>query len=123
LESVVCAEVPPIPHRCVHIIHTSAGYFELFGFSDKVRSELYKLSSISLCPNVVGQVATGLMVNPPKPGDESFPLYEKEKTDTLESLKRRALIVANSLNAIPGVSPSPPGARLSSAHRSLSTRP
>jgi len=31
--------------------------------------EIYKVTSINLCPNVPGQVAVGLMVNPPKPGE------------------------------------------------------
>lgn len=32
---------------------------------EKVRSEMVKLKSINLCSNVIGQIATDLMVNPP----------------------------------------------------------
>jgi len=79
------------------------GYFELFGIDEKVRTEIYKLSSISLCPNTPGQIATGLMVQPPKKGDESHPLYAKERQSVLDSLLRRATRVAEALDALPGV--------------------
>jgi aspartate/methionine/tyrosine aminotransferase len=32
------------------------GYFELFGIDATVKAQLYKLASISLCSNTVGQV-------------------------------------------------------------------
>eukprot|EP00494_Astrolonche_serrata_P027690 UN27954 len=48
------------------------GYFELVNFSKETFAQLYKVFSISLCPNTVGQVATELMVNPPKEGDASY---------------------------------------------------
>lgn len=32
------------------------GYFELFGIDDDVKAQLYKIASISLCSNTVGQV-------------------------------------------------------------------
>ncbi len=43
----------------------------------QVRAELYKLSSLSLCSNTIGQLATGIMINPPKPGDPSFETFQK----------------------------------------------
>lgn len=43
----------------------------------QVRAELYKLSSLSLCSNTIGQLATGIMINPPKPGDPSFETFKK----------------------------------------------
>jgi len=79
------------------------GYFELCGVSAAVKDEIYKLASISLCSNTVGQVATGIMVQPPKEGDESYALYAKEKADILDSLKRRASKVAQILNKLEGV--------------------
>jgi aspartate/methionine/tyrosine aminotransferase len=50
------------------------GYLELTNFHESVREQLYKLASIGLCPNLVGQVVVDVMVNPPKPGDESYEL-------------------------------------------------
>lgn len=47
---------------------------------EQVRAELYKLSSLSLCSNTIGQLATGIMINPPKPGDPSFETFEKVNT-------------------------------------------
>jgi len=35
------------------------GYMELKNMQPEVNDELYKISSVSLCPNLVGQVATG----------------------------------------------------------------
>lgn len=46
----------------------------------QVRAELYKLSSLSLCSNTIGQLATGIMINPPKPGDPSFETFKKVGT-------------------------------------------
>ncbi|KCV69340.1 alanine transaminase [Fonticula alba] len=66
------------------------GYFELCGFSPAVRDQLYKLASISLCPSVHGQIMVDLMVNPPKEGDTSFPLYQEETSAIFNSLKQRA---------------------------------
>lgn len=53
----------------------------------QVRAELYKLSSLSLCSNTIGQLATGIMINPPKPGDPSFETFKKVDT-TLHTLKQ-----------------------------------
>ena len=48
----------PHPPRC----GLRGGYFELQGFDAEVVAQMLKLRSISLCSNVVGQFATGLMV-------------------------------------------------------------
>lgn len=45
------------------------------------------MHSINLSPNVPGQIILGLMVNGPKPGDESYALYVREKEQLLQSLK------------------------------------
>ena len=59
------------------------GYFELYGFDADVQAQLLKLASIGLCSNTVGQVATGLMVAPPKPGDASYASYKRERDGIL----------------------------------------
>ena len=79
------------------------GYFEAIGFPADVRAEFYKLASISLCPNVIGQLTVGLMVNPPSPKDASFAQYSKEVNDIYESLKRRARKVISALNSLEGL--------------------
>ena len=45
------------------------GYMEVCGIDDKVKDELYKLSSVGLCPNLSGQIMMGLVMSPPNPGD------------------------------------------------------
>ena len=54
---------------------------------------MYKLASLTLCSNVAGQVAVGMMVNPPKQGDASYELYEEEKNGILNSLQRRVVVI------------------------------
>lgn len=80
------------------------GYFELVGFDPNVKDCLYKLASAHLCSNVPGQVMTSLMVNGPKPGDESYESHEAEMKAIYDGLKRRGTIVCKGLNDIPGFS-------------------
>ncbi|KAJ3076812.1 hypothetical protein HDU99_001303, partial [Rhizoclosmatium hyalinum] len=80
------------------------GYFECTNIDSKVMAEFYKICSISLCPPVQGQLMVGLMTNPPKEGDVSYPVYRKEMDDIYVSLKRRAESLAQALNKLEGVS-------------------
>jgi glutamate--glyoxylate aminotransferase len=79
------------------------GYMEMVNFAPIVLEMVYKLASINLCPNVPGQVALGLMVNPPKRGDESYAQYFAEKDELVQSLKRRAVRVTEAFNKLEGV--------------------
>ncbi|CAM9304080.1 unnamed protein product [Hapterophycus canaliculatus] len=79
------------------------GYMEVHGIGAEVRAELYKLASLSLCSNTVGQLATGIMINPPKPGDPSFDTFQKERDDILSSLERRSIMVHKALNDLEGI--------------------
>lgn len=80
------------------------GYFEVLGFPQDVQAELLKLASISLCSNTIGQIATGIMVQPPKQHEASYNLYEEERNNILASLNRRAIILSGALNKLEGVS-------------------
>lgn len=80
------------------------GYVEFVNFHPGTIDELYKLASINLCPNTMGQVATSLMAQPPKPGDASYEAYTKEMTDGLASLRRRAHLMTDAFNSLEGVS-------------------
>ncbi|XP_031500023.1 glutamate--glyoxylate aminotransferase 2 [Nymphaea colorata] len=75
------------------------GYFEMTNIPPKTVDEIYKVASISLSPNVPGQIFLGLMVNPPKPGDISYLKYEQESKAVLESLRRRAHIMTDGFNS------------------------
>ena len=58
---------------------------------------------MALCANTVGQILTWLMVRPPRPGEPSFALYDQERREIFESLRRRAAVVERGLNAIEGI--------------------
>ena len=79
------------------------GYMELLGFPEDVSAMIYKISSLALCSNTIGQVAMGCMVNPPAEGDESYTTYITEKNNILDSLKRRATKLNDALNQLEGV--------------------
>ena len=55
------------------------GYFECHGLDPLVMDQLFKVASVSLCSNLMGQIMVYLMVDPPKLDDESFILYEQER--------------------------------------------
>jgi len=80
------------------------GYMEITNIDPTVKAEIYKVFSIGLCSNVVGQIMVDLMVNPPKKGDESYESYTKEVDDLYNSLKRRAAKLAEGLNSMTNVS-------------------
>ncbi|KAF6137028.1 hypothetical protein GIB67_030792 [Kingdonia uniflora] len=75
------------------------GYFEMTNIPPQTVDEIYKVASISLSPNVPGQIFMGLMVNPPKPGDISYLKFDLESKAILESLKKRAHIMTNGFNS------------------------
>nr|CAG4716117.1 unnamed protein product [Naegleria fowleri] len=84
------------------------GYFQLGEAVDPaVKEELYKISSVNLCPNADGQIMVDLMVRPPAPGEASYEEYIKERDAILNSLKRRAEKLVKMLNSLEGVSCQP----------------
>lgn len=84
-----------------------AGYMEVIGINDEVKDIFLKLASVSLCSNISGQICMALVMNPPKPGEPSYELYEREKNDVLGSLKRRAVRLTSALDSLDGVSCNP----------------
>lgn len=83
------------------------GYGEFVNMDPKVMAILQKSISAMLCPTVLGQVVMDVVVNPPKPNEPSYPLYQKEKEQTLRSLAERSRLVVDTLNAIPGFKVNP----------------
>jgi aspartate/methionine/tyrosine aminotransferase len=47
------------------------GYFETYNLSQEAEELVFKLKSIELCSNTIGQTGVELMVNPPRLGAES----------------------------------------------------
>lgn len=73
-------------------------------FPEDIRAQLYKIASISLCPNTIGQVATSLMVRGPEPSEASYAQFEAERKAIYDALRRKAELVSRKLNEIEGVS-------------------
>jgi alanine transaminase len=80
------------------------GYVEFRNIPDDVLAELVKLQSISLCANVVGQIAVYVMVSPPVAGEESYETYVREREVVLHALKAKAEVLGRGINAIEGMS-------------------
>jgi aspartate/methionine/tyrosine aminotransferase len=83
------------------------GYMEIRNIPHDVVAEITKLQSISLCSNLTGQVAVYCMVRPPKPGSPSYGTYVQERDGILNEMKKRAIILAESLHEIPGIECNP----------------
>jgi alanine transaminase len=79
------------------------GYFELVGFDAEVEANIYKFVSIMLCPPVIGQCLVELMVNPPKEGEPSYELYNKEFSGIFEGLRERATALHKAFDQMEGV--------------------
>ncbi|KAF7368201.1 Alanine aminotransferase [Mycena venus] len=80
------------------------GYFELTNVSEEVRALIYKLVSVGLCPPLAGQIGVDSMVRPPKKGEPSYALWKSETDAIHTALASRTKIMAQRLNALPGVS-------------------
>lgn len=78
------------------------GYFQIEHLPEDVHAQMYKLVSIGLCSNTVGQLILDCLVAPPVKGDASYELYEKEKKDIIDSLHRRATKLCEALNSLEG---------------------
>lgn len=79
------------------------GYMELVNISDCAKEQFYKMMSVSLCSNIEGQLMVGMMTNPPKEGDASYPRYVQQRDSILSSLKRRAVKLVKAFNELEGV--------------------
>ncbi|KAI2617764.1 PLP-dependent transferase [Hypoxylon sp. NC1633] len=79
------------------------GYFDLHGFRPEVEEQIYKFVSITLCAPVIGQCLVELMVNPPRAGDPSFDLYEREYGAIFDNLKARAYALYEAFQQMEGV--------------------
>lgn len=79
------------------------GYGELLNFNPEVRAIFYKMLSARLCCSVVGQIVVSCIVKPPKAGEPSYELFEKEKNQILKDLKAKAKLVVDTFNSIEGI--------------------
>jgi alanine transaminase len=79
------------------------GYCEVINLDPSVKLQLVKSISAKLCPTVSGQSAMDAVVNPPKPDEPSYKLFEKEKAHVLGELALKARMTTETLNTIEGV--------------------
>ncbi|KAK1053672.1 alanine transaminase [Friedmanniomyces endolithicus] len=80
------------------------GFYEMVGFDPEVVAQIYKFVSIMLCPPVLGQCIVEMMVNPPREGEPSYPLYRKEYDYIFHSLRDRAQALYKAFQEMEGVS-------------------
>mmetsp|Transcript_13768 Transcript_13768/g.48612 ORF Transcript_13768/g.48612 Transcript_13768/m.48612 type:complete len:496 (+) Transcript_13768:285-1772(+) len=83
------------------------GYMQIEHIDPKVAEQMYKMVSVSLCSNTLGQAMTASVMNPPIKGDASFESFEGERIKILESLQRKSVLLAKRLNGLPGMSCQP----------------
>ena len=82
------------------------GYFEAHNLDPFALEMLFKLKSIELCSNTVGQIATNLMVDPPREGredDVTVTKYKSQAIEIFDGLKERALLLTDAFNAMENV--------------------
>ncbi|KAH9919892.1 transaminase [Fomitopsis serialis] len=80
------------------------GYFECCNIPADIRALLYKMVSVGLCPPLSGQVGVDCLVRPPKEGEPSHSLWKQETDSIHAALAQRTKLMAERLNALPGVS-------------------
>ncbi|MEW6073741.1 MAG: aminotransferase class I/II-fold pyridoxal phosphate-dependent enzyme [Planctomycetota bacterium] len=64
---------------------------------------LYKIASVSLCPNTVGMALVYLMVTPPAAGSPSHALFARERAHVLSELEAKAKLVREAFTRMAGV--------------------
>lgn len=79
------------------------GYFELVGFDPDVVAQIFKFITIGLCPPVAGQCLVECMVNPPKEGEPSYGLYQREYEGIKSGLRERAYALWDAFKQMEGV--------------------
>lgn len=83
------------------------GYMEVKNLPTAAEDNFYKLKSIELCSNTIGQLAVQLMVNPPTKGVESdacVEQYNQQVGAVREGLKERAKLLTETFNSMTNVS-------------------
>jgi len=77
------------------------GYVECMNLCPLAKDMMYKIKSIQLCSNTIGQITTGLMCDPPREGresDECVQLYKNETEHVRQGLKKRARLMTKTFN-------------------------
>lgn len=83
------------------------GFVHCHNVLPEVKEQMYKLSSICLCSNVLGQALMASVVNLPPAGGPSRAIFDQERDAIRSALKRKAKMVTERLNTIDGISCQP----------------
>ncbi|XP_047027244.1 alanine aminotransferase 1-like [Helicoverpa zea] len=78
------------------------GWMELCNLDPDVQANLYKAISAMLCPSTIGQIVVDCIARTPAPGDPSYEQWECEKSNTLDSLAKRAKMIVETFNKMEG---------------------
>ncbi|XP_078526813.1 alanine aminotransferase 2 [Lissotriton helveticus] len=83
------------------------GYMEVLNLHPEIKEQLLKMLSVRLCPPVSGQAAMDVVVNPPRPEEESYEQFIREKDTVLSSLATKAKLTEDLFNKVPGIKCNP----------------
>jgi aspartate/methionine/tyrosine aminotransferase len=83
------------------------GYVHLDNIPQTINDEMYKMFSMSLCSNTVGQAMMAQILNPPQPGDASYKTFEAERSNIFDGMIKKAGVVYKMLNSIKGINTMP----------------
>ncbi|MFC1550822.1 aminotransferase class I/II-fold pyridoxal phosphate-dependent enzyme [Candidatus Neomarinimicrobiota bacterium] len=64
---------------------------------------VFKLASVNLCSNIIGQVLVYLMTKPPSPENDTYAQFEKERKSILNDLYDKATIIKSSFQQMNGM--------------------
>jgi aspartate/methionine/tyrosine aminotransferase len=64
---------------------------------------LFKLASVNLCSNTIGQALVYLMVNPPTNDSDAYHQYQEEKQTILDDLYDKGTMIKNTFNKMEGM--------------------
>ena len=80
------------------------GYMQLMNFDPYVKDQIFKMVSIMIASNTLGQVALELALNPPKSGEPSYEKFVKERDEIQYELRRKAKLIDKTLNKMENIS-------------------
>eukprot|EP01067_Filipodium_phascolosomae_P001079 Filipodium_phascolosomae@DN1762_c0_g1_i1.p1 len=80
------------------------GFMHLMNIDPTVVDNLYKMASVCLCSNILGQAMMASIVTPPKEGDVSYNQFKEETEGVFNELKRKAKFVEEAFNKMKNMS-------------------
>lgn len=79
------------------------GFMQVEHVDEDTMAQLYKLRSMALCSNTLGQALMASLVTPLHPSEPSSPLLRQQLNEIYQSLQRKAKMVFEKLNQLPDV--------------------